>query len=109
MNTIIKIYLNLYLSFFYNMVKYTCTGRNLYNHCKQIGKPENLTFQIIEYNKYEGNTNKVDNYNNVKYPNTSYICTLDCEGRTFICANSSKRASIDSVFNSADSYIRSFL
>lgn len=109
MNTIIKIYLNLYLSFFFNMVKYTCIGRNLYNHCKQIGKPENLTFQIVEYNKYEGDINKVDNYNNIKDPNTSYICILNCEGRTFAFASSSKQTSIDSVFNSADSYIRSFL
>ena len=91
------------------MVKYTCSGRNLYNHCKLIGKPENLTFEVIEYNKYEGNTNDVYNYYTIKDPNTSYICTLKCEGRTFKCANSSKRSSIDSVFNSADSYIRSFL
>ena len=95
--------------FFYNMVKYTCTGRNLYNHCKQVGKPENLTFQIIEYNKYEGKKNEINNYASVNNPNTSYICILSCEGRKFISAERSQKRAIDDAFNSADSFIRSFL
>jgi len=95
--------------FFYNMVKYTCTGRNLYNHCKQIGKPENLTFVVVEYKKYEGKSNDVNNYDNIRDPNTSYICTMSCEGRTYTSTGSSQIKAIDNAFYLGDSYIRSFL
>ena len=91
------------------MVKYTCTGRNLYNHCKQIGKPENLTFVVVEYKNYEGKTNKVNNYENIREPNTSYICTVSCEGQTYSHADSSKIKAIDNAFYLGDSYIHSFL
>jgi hypothetical protein len=65
------------------MVKSTCTGRNLLNHCKQTGKPDDITYVLDRYVDYTGSLNHVPNYDSIKNPGSSFICTLKFADKTY--------------------------
>lgn len=91
------------------MVKITCTGRNLLNHCNQIGNPADIKYDVERYVNYSGPTKSIYKYESIKNPGSSYICTLTFDGKTYVAAGSSKRNSIDNAVFVADGTLRTYI
>jgi hypothetical protein len=91
------------------MVKITCTGRNLLNHCKQIGSPSDVQYSVVKYNEFTGNVSEILNNANIKEKNTSYVCTLTFDNKKYIAAGRSKITSIDNTVGFADGALRAFI
>ena len=86
------------------MVKESCTGRNLINHCKQINNPKDLKYEFTVVKNYKGTGLDEKQHRFIYW----WVCELSFNKKTFVTIGQTKKKAIDNVCLLANNDLRVF-